>query len=84
MTEICANLLVTKLNDTGHRAEMCELLCDENSTIHDNLVSLGEERAPVVVPTSVQELSRCIEQCFKDGLSPLEVLTQAAKTVLCC
>ncbi len=84
MTEGLATLLVTKLNSTGQHAEICELLSDENSTIHDSLVSIGEARAPVVVPTSLQELSRCIEQCFKDGVSPLEVLTHAAKTVLCC
>jgi len=33
MTEGVANLLVTKLNNTGHHAEVCELLADESSTI---------------------------------------------------
>jgi hypothetical protein len=40
MTEALAELLVTKLNDTGHHAEVCELLCDENSTIHYSLVDI--------------------------------------------
>jgi len=40
MTEALAKLLVTKL--TGHHAEVCELLCDETSTIHDSLVDIGE------------------------------------------
>jgi hypothetical protein len=67
MTEALANLLVAKLNNTGHHAEVCELLCDENSTIHDTMVSIGEEAAPVVVPTSLQELSKSIEKCSGSG-----------------
>jgi hypothetical protein len=85
LTEECANLLVIKLNNAGQHAELCELLCDENSTIHDNMISIGESPAPAAPPpTSLAQLSHAIEQCFKDGVSPLEVLTHAAKTVLCC
>ncbi len=86
MTEALAEALVTKLNNTGHHAEVCELLCDENSTIHTSLVDLGEESpAPVATPGSLQELSQAIERCFRqDHLTPLEVLTFAIKTVLCC
>jgi hypothetical protein len=40
MTEALAELLVTKL--TGHHAEVCELLADETSTIHDSLVDIGD------------------------------------------
>ena len=82
MTEELANLLVTKLDSTGQHAELCELLCDENSTIHDSLVSIGEAQAPVVVPTSLQELGRAIEQCFREGLPPLEVLNYCNRVVL--
>jgi hypothetical protein len=46
MTEGLAQALVTKLNNTGHHAEVCELLCDENSTIHESLVDIGEEAPP--------------------------------------
>ena len=42
MTEALAELLVTKLNNTGHHAEVCELLADETSTIHDSLVDIGD------------------------------------------
>jgi hypothetical protein len=35
MTEALAKLLVTKL--TGHHGEVCELLADETSTIHNSL-----------------------------------------------
>jgi hypothetical protein len=42
MTEALAEILVTKLNITGHHAEVCELLADETSTIHDSLVDVGE------------------------------------------
>jgi hypothetical protein len=85
MTEGLANLLVAKLNSTGHHAEVCELLCDENSTIHDNMVGLGEEaQPPDPPPTSLAELSHAIEKCLQDHLSPLEVLTFAIKIVLCC
>jgi hypothetical protein len=82
MSEAVANLLVAKLNNAGHHAEVCELLCDENSTIHDNLVSLGEAQAPIVVPTSLQHLAGSIESCFREGLSPLEVLTHCCRVVL--
>jgi hypothetical protein len=54
MMEGLAELLVTKLNITGHHAEVCELRCDENSTIHDSLVDIGEEAPPPAAePTSV-------------------------------
>ena len=47
MTEALAELLVTKLTNTGHQdAEVCELFCDENSTIHETMVDLGEEVPP--------------------------------------
>jgi hypothetical protein len=83
MTEGLANLLVKKLNATGHHTEICELLADENSTIHDSLVSIGEAQAPVVVPTSLQELGRAIERCFReDHLSPLEVINFCNRVVL--
>jgi hypothetical protein len=38
LTEALAELLVTKLSLNGHHAEVCELLADETSTIHDSLV----------------------------------------------
>jgi hypothetical protein len=82
MTEELANLLVAKLNSAGQHSEVCELLCDENSTIHDNLVSLGEAQASIVVPTSLQHLAGSIESCFREGLSPLEVLTHCCRVVL--
>jgi hypothetical protein len=84
MTETLANLLVAKLNNTGHHAEVCELLSDENSTIHDNMVDLGEESPPPAPPpTSLQQLSKAIENCFRqDHLSPLEVLTHCNRVVL--
>ena len=54
MTEALAEALVTKLNNTGQHAEVCELLADETSTIHDSLVDIGEEAPPPAAePTSV-------------------------------
>jgi len=83
MVEALANLLVTKLNSAGQHAEVCELLCDENSTVHDSLISIGEAQVPIIVPTSLQDLGRAIERCFKDdGLSPIEVLTHCCRVVL--
>jgi hypothetical protein len=41
ITEALAELLVSKLNITGHHCEVCELLTDETSTIHDSLVDIG-------------------------------------------
>lgn len=46
MTGALAALLDTKLNLDGHHAEVCELLADESSTIHDSLVDIGEEAPP--------------------------------------
>ena len=82
MTEALANLLVAKLNSAAQHSEVCELLCDENSTVHDTMVSLGEEAAPIVVPTLLQHLAGSIESCFREGLSPLEVLTHCCRVVL--
>jgi hypothetical protein len=42
MTEALAELLVAKFNVTGNHAEVCELLADETSTIHDSLVDIGD------------------------------------------
>jgi hypothetical protein len=41
LTEALAELFVSKLKITGHHAEVCELLADETSTIHDSLVDIG-------------------------------------------
>ena len=83
ITDILANLLITKLNDTGNHAEVCELLCDENSTINDSLVDLGEETPPPSpAPSSLVELEKAIENCFRQGLSALELLNHCNKTVL--
>ena len=80
MTETLARLHVSKLNLNGHPAEVCELLADENSTIHDSFVDIGEEAPPLAAaPTSVVELAKAIENCLHQGLSPLEVLLNTAK-----
>jgi hypothetical protein len=55
MTEALAELLVTKLNITGHHAEVCELLADETSTIHDSLVDIGEEAPPLAAAPSAAD-----------------------------
>lgn len=46
LTKAPAELLVAKVNVSGHHAEVCELLPDETSTIHDSLVDIGEELPP--------------------------------------
>jgi hypothetical protein len=47
------------------------------------LVGIGEEvPPPAPAPTSIMELSKAIENCFRQGLSPLEVLNHASKIVL--
>jgi len=56
MTETLAELLVTKLNKTGHHAEVCELLADETSTIQ--AVSSFEDSTVTFVlarPSDVEE-----------------------------
>ena len=75
LTEVLAEALVIKLSST-HHCEVCELLCDENSTVHDNMVSIGEAPAPAApAPTTLQDLSKAIERCFREGgLSPLEAM----------
>jgi hypothetical protein len=81
MTEALAKLLITKL--TGQHAEVCELLCDENSTIRHSPVDIGEEEAPLpAAPTSVAKLAQAIEDRLRQGLSPLEVLNLSNKIVL--
>ena len=71
-----------RLNNTGHHA-VCELLCDENSTIHESLVDIGEETPPpVAAPSSLVDLAKAIEECLHEGLSPLAVLNHCNKTVL--
>jgi hypothetical protein len=83
MTEALAGLLVTKLTNTGHHAEVCELFCDENSTVHDDLVGLGEASAPPAAPPkSLAKLSDAIEACFEEGLTPLEVVNHCNKVVM--
>jgi hypothetical protein len=49
-----------ELDKTGHHAEVCELLADETSTIHDSLADIGEEAPPAASPTSVVESSHAV------------------------
>jgi hypothetical protein len=51
MTEALAKLLVTKL--TGHHAEVCELLADGTSAIHDSLVDIGDSYGRVEYGTAL-------------------------------
>jgi hypothetical protein len=53
--------------------------------IRTSLVEINEEAPPLAgPPTALVKLAKAIEECFHDHLSPLEVLTFAIKTVLCC
>jgi hypothetical protein len=47
------------------------------------MVDLGEEvPPPAPPPTSLAELGKAIEECFRQGLSQFEVLNYCNKTVL--
>ena len=83
MTQGLAEQLTQKRNSSGMEATVCDLFADPETVIHDTLVGIGEEApAPVAPPGSLQELSQAIEKCFRQGLSPLEVLNHCNKTVL--
>lgn len=49
MTEALAEVLVTRLKSTGHKVEICELLADEMSTIHDSLEGIGHDPPELTV-----------------------------------
>jgi hypothetical protein len=83
MTLALAEQLTTRLNSAGMEATVCDLFADPETVIHDTLVGIGEENPPPAAPPgSLQELSQAIEKCFRQGLSPLEVLNHCNKTVL--
>ena len=83
MTQNLAEVVTAKLNSTGMEATVCDLFSDPDTLIHDNLVDIGEEEPPPAAPpTSVTKLEHAIEECLRQGLSPLEVLNHCNKTVL--
>jgi hypothetical protein len=86
MSLALAEELVLKLTAAGMQATVCDLYADPDAVIHQTMVSIGEEAPPPAPPpSSLGNLATAIEQCFRqDHLSPLEVLTFAIKTVLCC
>jgi len=64
-------------------ATVCDLFADPDTVIYETLVDIGEESAPPAPPpTSLARLSQAIEDCFDEGLTPLEILNQCNKVVL--
>jgi hypothetical protein len=85
MSLALAEQLVAKLTLAGMKAEVCDLYADPETVVNETMIQIGEEAPPPVPPpSSLQELSRAIESCFRQGLSPLEVITFCNKTILCC
>ena len=83
LTRNLAEQLSAKLKLAGMEATVCDLFADSDTLIHETMVSIGEEAPPPAAPpTSLQELGKAIENCFRQGLSPLEVLNHCNKTVL--
>jgi hypothetical protein len=83
MTQNLAEQLTANLKASGLEATVCDLFADLDIVIYDTLVDIGEEAAPQVLPpTSLARLSQAIEDCFDEGLTPLEVLNQCNKVVL--
>jgi hypothetical protein len=79
MTQTLAEQLTAKLNAAGMEATVCDLFADIDSVIYDTLVDIGEEAAPPPAPpTSLAKLSQAIEDCFDEGLAPLEVLNHCS------
>ncbi len=65
------------------KTTVCDLYADPETVIHTSLVEINEEAPPPTPPpSSLQELSQAIEKCFRQGLSPLEVLNHCNKIVL--
>ena len=80
-TQSLAEQLTAKLIASGIDAAVCDLLADLDTVIYDTLVDIGEEAA-APPPTSLAKLSQAIEDCFDEGLTPLEVLNHCSKVVI--
>ena len=83
MSRELAEKLVGKLTLAGLQAEVCDVYCDDDTAVMETMSDIGEDaRPPALPPTSLQELSKAIENCFhRDGLSPLEVLNFCCRVV---
>jgi hypothetical protein len=79
-----AEELVAKLTASGLSATVCDLFADPDAVICASLVEVGEENPPPAPPpSSLAELGRAIERCFReDHLSPLEVINYCNRVVL--
>ena len=83
LTLALAEQLTTKLKLAGMEATVCDLFADPETVVHNTMVDIAEEAPqPVPAATSIVELGKAIENCFRQGLSPLEVLNHCNKTVL--
>jgi hypothetical protein len=83
MSKSLAEKLVTKLTQAGLKAEVCDVYCDDDTAVMETMIDLGEDIPPPPPPSnSIGELGKSIERCFKDGLSPLEILTHCCRVVL--
>jgi hypothetical protein len=79
-----AEELVVKLAASGLSATVCDLFADPEAVIHQTMVEIGEVAPPPAPPpTTLQDLSKAIERCFREGgLSPLEVINHCNRVVL--
>src|SRR5882724_5443271 len=67
MTQDLAEKLITKLTLAGLHAEVCDVYCDADTVVKETMIDIGEEAPPPAAPpSSLVELSKAIEKCFRE------------------
>jgi hypothetical protein len=82
MTQMAAMQLADQLkSQTDQIIEIIEVLADDDAYLPANL----EELNPVKSQTEsvgLQSLKKAVEQCFRDGMNSLDILSAANKAVI--
>jgi hypothetical protein len=82
MAELCATQLAAQLKNQAETVSVVELLADDETYLPTSVDELTNGLVKPGESAALRNLKNAIEQCFKDGMSQLEILSAVNKVVI--